>query len=87
VEKSGFNQPKTLSGIETSPLALIVPVMVIASTNPKPFQGLKPLINPLNGDRRGFNQPKTLSGIETYWFRADRLSCFKLQPTQNPFRD
>jgi len=40
-----------------------------ASTNPKPFQGLKRLV--LCGAIAalvGFNQPKTLSGIETRSF-------------------
>jgi len=35
-----FNQPKTLSGIETKGLRMEDPDP-LASTNPKPFQGLK----------------------------------------------
>jgi len=62
---TGFNQPKTLSGIETNKYRTIEGGTQ-ASTNPKPFQGLKRGFD--KGRRwRGsrFNQPKTLSGIET----------------------
>jgi len=38
-----FNQPKTLSGIETRRLSSQCPQTSAASTNPKPFQGLKHL--------------------------------------------
>jgi len=84
---SGFNQPKTLSGIETN--RLLRPGVGRgdrASTNPKPFQGLKHVNI---GDRVrlvGFNQPKTLSGIETRKM-MQRAATLSLQPTQNPFRD
>jgi len=36
-----FNQPKTLSGIETCGFVIVAKVIDPASTNPKPFQGLK----------------------------------------------
>jgi len=40
--RPGFNQPKTLSGIETNIInALEMLPLKLASTNPKPFQGLK----------------------------------------------
>jgi len=43
-----------------------VPLFAGASTNPKPFQGLKPKFYPAQSPiTQGFNQPKTLSGIET----------------------
>ena len=58
----GFNQPKTLSGIETAH-SLDSRESYNASTNPKPFQGLKQIAN----TPQGFDR--------------------KLQPTQNPFRD
>jgi len=38
--RSRFNQPKTLSGIETVQGSLFIP-FIRASTNLKPFQGLK----------------------------------------------
>ena len=66
------NHPKTLSGIETSWLAVSTCFALSAVTTPKPFQGLK------RGSARGAaaqgqqrcNHPKTLSGIETSskWF-------------------
>jgi len=62
----GFNQPKTLSGIETDPPRRFC-LRAFASTNLKPFQGLKPERDYDISEPRqySFNQPKTLSGIET----------------------
>jgi len=39
--QSSFNQPKTLSGIETAKALCCPSACSGASTNPKPFQGLK----------------------------------------------
>jgi len=63
LQPTGFNQPKTLSGIETEVNDPNV-TAIDASTNPKPFQGLK----------------------HTTVFRTSTGSTM-LQPTQNPFRD
>jgi len=85
---AGFNQPKTLSGIETAAIQGFE-TFDRASTNPKPFQGLKHVLwHSQPEEKHGFNQPKTLSGIETrFLWIAIRSNLPQLQPTQNPFRD
>ena len=83
-----FNQPKTLSGIETEKAATYVKQNRRASTNPKPFQGLKPLLGSLSAlifiastNSKPF---QGLKRVNTACI-AERVNA--LQPTQNPFRD
>jgi len=53
----GFNQPKTLSGIETIASADQIDRLDAASTNPKPFQGLKPQTLPTHKKTAQWLQP------------------------------
>ena len=83
---SGFNQPKTLSGIETTHSNVVL-LGIFASTNPKPFQGLKQIC--FRRSQRmpsASTNPKPFQGLK-HQDIGIRSSSDRLQPTQNPFRD
>jgi len=82
---SGFNQPKTLSGIETS-TPLLDGIGCDCFNQPKTLSGIetRSLLSWGYG-YDGFNQPKTLSGIETksfYWARMSDLASTNPKPFQ-----
>ena len=84
---TGFNQPKTLSGIETLNMSGMPYEPSTASTNPKPFQGLKHNHARCKGAIVSL-QP-TQNPFRDWNFRLPLPSSCSplLQPTQNPFRD
>jgi len=60
-----FNQPKTLSGIETEATA-VLDVELASFNQPKTLSGIETnMVVCLTTSLLSFNQPKTLSGIET----------------------
>jgi len=83
---AGFNQPKTLSGIETEK-AIANREVLKASTNLKPFQGLKHFSAGLvTSAISGFNQPKTLLGWLKRSLHHERSTEFPASTNLKPFQ-
>ena len=78
----GFNQPKTLSGIETNRPMSERTLSDPRFNQPKTLSGIETAVpTDIGKTVVSFNQPKTLSGIETEVLIAPVPPSVRLQPT------